>query len=186
MTVPDFRPAVFVAAAAAAAVVSLAACGASSATRNSSISSNATTGASSAAQPPAASTTSSPGAGSAHTIDVCMTLPAASAAQLSGQPITTADAMTEQTPGEYGCAYGNADDSLQVEVQVFEDNAASSYDFLLSGSTGATTVGGLGDKAFFDNAGTMYVLAGSNLIQVNGLNTADECAALARPIVAAL
>jgi hypothetical protein len=44
----------------------------------------------------------------------------------------------------------------------------------------------LGDRAFFDNDGTMYVLAGNNLIQVNGLNTAGESAALARPILAAL
>ncbi len=45
---------------------------------------------------------------------------------------------------------------------------------------------GLGDKAFFDNDGTMYVLAGNNLIQVNGVKTADQCAALARPVLAAL
>jgi hypothetical protein len=32
----------------------------------------------------------------------------------------------------------------------------------------------------------MYVLAGSTLIQVNGLKTADESAALARPVLAAL
>lgn len=115
-----------------------------------------------------------------------MTVSAASAAQLSGQPITTADAMTEAAPGEYGCAYGNADDSLQVEVQVFEQGTAPSYDALLSGSKNASPVGGLGDKAFFDNDGTMYVLVGSTLIQVNGLNTADECAALARQILAAL
>ena len=179
MTVPDFRPAAFVAA--AAAVLSLAACGGSSAAG-----SPTTGGASSAGHSPATGTAAPAAAGSAHPIDVCMTVPAASAAQLSGQPITTADTITGQ-PGVYGCAYGNDDDSLQVEVQVFEqNNAAPSYDVFLSGSKNATTVNGLGDKAFFDNDGTMYVLAGSALIQVNGLNTADECAALARPIVAAL
>ena len=112
--------------------------------------------------------------------------PAASAAELSGQPITTASEMTEQAPLEYGCGYSSADDSVQVQVQVFEHDAASSYETFLAGSLGASTVGGLGDKAFFDNNGTMYVLAGSNLIQVNGLNSADECAALARPVLAAV
>ena len=104
----------------------------------------------------------------------------------AGQPITTATAISEQAPDEYGCAYSSADDSVQVEVQVSEHDAASSYGTFLAGSPGASTVGGLGDKAFFDNERTMYVLAGNNLIQVNGLNTADESAALARPILAAL
>jgi hypothetical protein len=103
-----------------------------------------------------------------------------------GSAITTADAETEGQPNQYGCNYGNADDSLQVEVTVFDHNAASTYNAFFSGIKGATTVSGLGDKAFFDNDATMYVLAGSNLVQVNGLNTADECAALARPVVAAL
>lgn len=123
---------------------------------------------------------------SGHPIDVCTTLPAASAAKLSGQPITTAVPRTGLQPQEYGCAYGNDDDTLQVEVTVFGHDAAFSYDTFLSGTKNARTVRGLGDKAFFDNDGTMYVLAGSNLIQVNGLKTADQCAALARPVIAAL
>jgi hypothetical protein len=65
-------------------------------------------------------------------------------------------------------------------------DAATSYATFLAGSPGASTVTSLGDKAFFDNDGTMYVLTGSTLIQVNGLNTAGESAALARPILAAL
>ena len=38
----------------------------------------------------------------------------------------------------------------------------------------------------YDNDSTMYVLAGDNLIQVNGVDSADKCAALARPVLAAL
>jgi hypothetical protein len=179
MTVPGLRHAAVLVA--AVAVVSLAACGG-----NSAASSEPTTGESTAGQPSAAGPSSSTGAGSAHPVDVCVTVNAASAAQLSGQPITTATAISEQAPDEYGCAYSSADDSVQVEVQVSEHDAASSYGTFLAGSPGASTVGGLGDKAFFDNERTMYVLAGNNLIQVNGLNTADESAALARPILAAL
>ena len=134
---------------------------------------------------PAAEEASAPGT-SPHAIDVCATLPAASAAELSGEAITTADATTESQPQEYGCAYSNDDDLLQVQVRVFEHDAATTYDLGLSVTANASIVSGLGDKAFFDNDGTMYVLAGSNLIQVNGLATADQCAALARPILAAL
>jgi hypothetical protein len=180
VTIPELRPAVLVAAAVAA--LSLAGCGGTASAGSGPTHSNSSGG----AQPPASSATSPAGAGSAKAIDVCKGLPAASAAQLSGQGITTADSITEQSLDQYGCAYGNDDDSVQVEVTVFEHNAATSYDYFLSGSKNASTVGGLGDKAFFDNDGTMYVLAGNALIQVNGLNTADECAALARPIVAAL
>jgi hypothetical protein len=133
-----------------------------------------------------ASAAGSTSGGSTHPIDVCATLSAASAAKLSGQAITTAIARTGLQPQEYGCAYGSADDSVQVEVTVFEHDAAFSYDMFLSGSKKASTVNGLGDKAFFDNDGTMYVLSGHNLIQVNGLKTADQCAALARPVLAAL
>jgi hypothetical protein len=118
-------------------------------------------------------------------IDVCAILPAASAAKLSGLAVTTANARAGLQPQEYGCAYTNGDDSVQFEVTVFEHDAASSYDFFSSGKK-ASPVSGVGDKAFFDNDGTMYVLKGNNLIQVNGVKTADQCAAVARVIVAAL
>jgi hypothetical protein len=122
----------------------------------------------------------------AKPIDVCAALPAASAAKLSGAAFTTANPITNLQPQEYGCAYSNDADNVQGEVKVFEHDAAVSYNFLLNGSKNAQPVRDLGDKAFFDNDGTMYVLVGSNLIQVNGLKTADQCAALARPILAAL
>jgi hypothetical protein len=89
-------------------------------------------------------------------------------------------------PQEYGCGYTNTDDSVQFEVKVFEHDAATSYDFFVSGTKKVTTVSGLGDRAFFDNEGTMYVLKGSNVIQVNGVKTADQCAAVARPVLAGL
>ncbi len=151
----------------------------------------ALTACSSSAAGPAGSTTpraagNTAGApGSKHPIDVCATVDAASAAKLSGQPITTADTQSGLQPQEYGCVYGNDDDSIQVEITVYEHDAASTYDTLSTGSTGATPVSGLGDKAFFDD-GTLYVLVGSNLIQVNGLDTADQSTALAQPVLAAL
>jgi hypothetical protein len=122
----------------------------------------------------------------AHPIDVCALLPAASAAKLSGLAVTTANPRAGLQPQEYGCGYTNADDSVQFEVTVFEHDAATSYDFFVSGSKKASPVSGLGDKAFFDNDGTMYVLKGNNLIQVNGVKTAAQCAAVARPVLAGL
>jgi hypothetical protein len=135
---------------------------------------------------------SSSGAGGSSTpasgkpIDVCAALPAASAAKLSGAAFTTATPINNLPLQEYGCAYSNDADSVQAEIKVFQHNPVESYNFFVSGTKNAQLVRGLGDKAFFDNDGTMYVLAGSNLIQVNGLKTADQCAAWARPILAAL
>ena len=128
----------------------------------------------------------SPASPAGHPIDVCATLPAASAAKLSNTAITKATPRTGLQAQEYGCAYDNDDDSLQVEVTVFEHDAKSSYDAFAGVAKNATAVSGLGDKAFFDKDGTLYVLAGSNLLQVNGLDTAAQCAALARPVLAKL
>ena len=143
----------------------------------------------SSTQPAASSTASGQSSAtptSGKAIDVCAALPAASAAKLSGAAFTTANPMANLRPQEYGCNYSNEADDVQAEIKVFEHNAVGTYDFLTNAAKNVQPVRGLGDKALFDNDGTMYVLAGSNLIQVNGLKTADQCAAMARPILAAL
>ncbi|MGI8880702.1 MAG: DUF3558 family protein [Jatrophihabitans sp.] len=122
----------------------------------------------------------------AHPLDVCAIVNAASAASLTGQPITTAVPRSGLEAKEYGCGYSNDDDSLQVQLTVFEHDASNTYDTVSSTSKSVSTVSGVGDKAFFDNDGTLYVLAGADLIQVNGLDTADQSAALARPVLGAL
>ena len=106
--------------------------------------------------------------------------------QLSGQQITTAGPGTGLQSKEYECAYSNDDGTVQIQVTVFEHDAKQSYDLFSMQSKNVTHVSGLGDKAFYDNDETMYVLAGDNLIQVNGAFSADHCAALARPVLAAL
>jgi hypothetical protein len=150
------------------------------------------------AQPAGSATavsTSAPNAGAqasasgaaTHPIDVCAVLPAATAAKLSGLAVTIGNTLSGGLqPLEYGCGYTNDADSVQFEVKVFAHDAATSYDFFFSASQKATPVRGVGDKAFFDNDGTMYVLKGNYLIQVNGVKTKDLCAAVARPVVAAL
>ena len=102
------RPLRLAAVVAVALAATLVACGSSSSTA-AGAPSTASTSPSTAGQPSAASTTGPTGAGSAQPIDVCATLTAASAAELSGQPITTASEMTEQAPLEYGCGYSSAD-----------------------------------------------------------------------------
>lgn len=163
------------------AILTMAGCGSSAQTGQTG-NSSATAAASSPQATPQGSTSSAP----ARPIDVCAVLPAATAAKLSGLAVTIGNVLTGLQPQEYGCGYTNARDDVQFEVKVFEHNAARSYDFFFSGSKKATPVSGIGDKAFFDNDGTMYVLKGNNLIQVNGVKTADQCAAVARPVVAAL
>jgi len=117
---------------------------------------------------------------------VCKVVPAATAAQLSGLAITIANTQSEQVqPGEYGCDYTNEADDAQMEILIFE-NGASSYDTFRNGSPNATDVSGLGDKAFYDGEGTLYARVGANMVQVNGVESSDRCAALARPVVAAL
>ncbi len=128
----------------------------------------------------------SPAASAGHPIDVCAMLPAASAAKLSGTAITKANPRTGMSANEYGCAYANDDDSVEVTVTVFAHDATFSYDTYSAAAKNATAVAGLGDKAFFDNDGALFVLAGSHVIMVNGLKTADQCAALARPVLAKL
>lgn len=134
---------------------------------------------------PSSSATSASKGGTAKAIDVCSVLDAPKAAELSGHAITTAHPASNLQPQEYGCTYSNDDSSVQVEVTVFEHNAAFSYSTFSAGKN-LTDVSGLGDKAFYDNEQTLYVLSGDALIQVNGVDGADKCAAMARPVPAAL
>lgn len=164
------------------ATLSVAGCGSSAQTGQ-----TGSSPASAVASSPQATAQGAASTAAAHPIDVCAVLPAASAAKLSGLAVTIGNTLTGGLqPQEYGCGYTNDSDSVQFEVKVFAHDAATSYDAFFSGSKKASPVSGVGDKAFFDNDGTMYVLKGNNLIQVNGVKTADQCAAVARPIVAAL
>ena len=123
---------------------------------------------------------------STRQLDVCALVGTAKASQLDGHQITTAGPATGLSSHEYGCAYSNDDGTVQIQIQVFAHDAKSNYDNLSSQSKDVTAVPGLGDKAFYDNDETMYVLAGNNLLQVNGCDGADHCAALARPVLSAL
>ena len=131
---------------------------------------------------PSASTSRAAGS----SLDVCATLPAAMAKQLSGEDITSAVPVTELAgSGDFGCGYSNDDSSVQVQVQAFVAHGPSTWQ-VASTSKNKTPVAGLGDEAFYDNDGTLYARKGKAVVQVNGINSADKCAALAKPILALL
>lgn len=119
-------------------------------------------------------------------IDVCAIVDAAKASQLTGEAVTSAAPETNLMANEYGCAYASEDDSFKAQITVFEHDAANSYATISSGSKNVTPVSGLGDKAFYDNEQTLYTIAGNTLIQINGVEGAAKCAAMARPVLAAL
>lgn len=119
----------------------------------------------------------------ANAVDVCALISAAKAAQLAGQPYTTATTET----GNFGseCAYNNDDSTAQgVNLSVDKQNVDSTWQLVHSGSV--TDVSGVGDKAVWDNDNTLYAVSGSMIIQVNGLDSEDKSVALAKAFLAAL
>ncbi len=129
------------------------------------------------------STPTEAGSTDAKAVDVCALISTATAAQLSGQPYTTA------TPeaGHFGseCAYNNDDSTAQgVNLSVDDQNVDSTWQ-LVQGA-GGTKVSGVGDKAIWDNDNTLYAVSGAVIIQINGLDSEDKSVALAKALVAAL
>lgn len=130
--------------------------------------------------PAAAGATS---AGSAKAIDVCSVLDAPTAARLSGQPYTTAVAVKDEWQSH--CAYNNDDATAEgVNVSIADTNVDTTWDAVHTG--GVSDISGLGDKAFWDDDDTLYVVAGAELIQVNGLQDEARSRALVEPILDAL
>jgi hypothetical protein len=124
----------------------------------------------------------SPAGAPAHAVNICAVISAAQAAKITGQPYTVAASQTGDWAAQ--CAYNNDDATAQgVDVTLFT-NAASTWNLVHSGNH--SDVSGLGDKAFWDNDNTLYVLSGTDLIQVNGLNSEQAAEALAKPVLDAL
>lgn len=124
----------------------------------------------------------SPAGAPAHAVNICAVISAAQAAKITGQPYTVAAPQTGDWAAQ--CAYNNDDATAQgVDVTLFT-NAANTWNLVHSGNH--SDISGLGDKAFWDNDNTLYVLSGTNLIQVNGLNSEQASEALAKPVLDAL
>jgi hypothetical protein len=123
------------------------------------------------------------GQGSGKTIKICDVLSAAQAAKLTGLAYTSATSSNAEWTSS--CAYDNDDATIEgVNVSYSNQNAQSTWNIVHAGKI--TDVSGLGDKAFWDNDNTLYVLAGNDLIQVNGLESQKQSVALAQPVLAAL
>ena len=171
------NPALAVAALAVAALGALTACGAAG---------GGSAAAGAAATPPAATPpaagSASPAGAPAHTVSICAVISAAQAATITGQPYTVAASQAGDWASQ--CAYNNSDATAQgVDVTLFS-NATSTWNLVHSGAY--SDISGLGDKAFWDNDNTLYVLSGTDLIQVNGLSSEQASEALAKPVLDAL
>jgi hypothetical protein len=98
-------------------------------------------------------TTSSGGGGSindgiGHPVSVCTLLPAATAASMSGLPITVATEGDTPSYKIYSCDYTSADGTQGFDVDVLGLDAAAGYGADLGASPSSQPVSGLGDKAF--------------------------------------
>ena len=170
-----------VAALAVAPLGALAACGAAGG-GSAAAGAGAGAGATSAAANPAAGSASPAGAPT-RTVNICAVISAAQAAKITGQPYTVAEPQTGDWAAQ--CAYNNDDATAQgVNVTLFDTNAVTTWNLVHSGDH--SDISGLGDKALWDNDNTLYVLSGTDLIQVNGLSSEQASEALARPVLAAL
>jgi hypothetical protein len=149
---------------------------------------SAAAGSTGAAATPAAATSpaagsANPAAAPAHKVNLCAVISAAQAAKLTGQPYTVAASQAGDWTSQ--CAYNNSDATAQgVNVTLFANNAASTWNVVHSGHI--SDISGLGDKAFWDNDNTLYVMSGTDLIQVNGLSSEQASVALAKPVLQAL
>lgn len=124
--------------------------------------------------------------GTAKPMDVCTVLPVALAAQLSGQPYTTAEPTGVAQGWTAGCAYNNDDATAQgVNVTIDTSNrVANTWSLVHTGNI--SEISGVGDQAFWDKDNTLFAMSGTTLIQVNGLASQDKAEALAKVIIRAL
>ena len=122
----------------------------------------------------------------AKSMDVCTLLPVAQAAQLSGQPYTTAAPTGVAQGWTSGCAYNNDDATAQgVTVNIdTRERAANTWNFIRAGNL--SQVSGVGDKALWDKDNTLYAMSGTVLIQVNGLESQGKSEAIAKAVIHAL
>lgn len=137
------------------------------------------------AQSPVGDTSSSGGADLTDNA-VCATLPAQTAKKLTGLDIAQALPLAAGPDSGAGCGYSSDDSSVQVQVKVFSSGSAMDSWEAVSQGSNHTTITGLGDKAFYDNEGTLYALKDSRLLQVNGVQTQDQAVALATAVLALL
>jgi Protein of unknown function (DUF3558) len=124
--------------------------------------------------------------GIGHPVNVCALLPAATAASMSGEPITVAQEQDTPSYKLWTCNYTSADGTNGFTVNVLAMDAAAGFDgdVQTNSSIGAakyTSVSGLGDKAFASISG-VEALFGNVSINVSNLNSDSASEAIIRAL----
>lgn len=124
--------------------------------------------------------------GIGHPVNVCSLLPTATAASVSGEPITVANEQDTLSYKIYSCDYTSADGTNGFDLNVLALDAAAGYegDVQAHQTTGSpvTPVSGLGDKAFATSDG-VEALFGNYSIDVSNLTgKTDACETLIRDL----
>jgi hypothetical protein len=170
---------------AALAGILLAACGSTSAPAGGG-------GAGGGSQPASGNSGSTSGSGTSvtdgigHAVNVCSLLPAATAASVSGEPITVANEQDTLSYKIYTCNYTTADGTNGFDVNVLALDAAAGYagDIQTYQTVGTkmTPVSGLGDKAFATDS-DVVALFGNYSIDVSNLTgNTNACETLIRDL----
>ncbi len=133
---------------------------------------------------PASSGGGSVADGLGHPVNVCSLLPAATAASISGEPITQAE--EQDTPGYkiYDCNYTSADGTTGFDISVLAEDAAIGYDANVQAGSSVVAIhqiSGLGDKAFSDITG-VEALFGNVSITVSDLKSDSAAETLIRTL----
>jgi hypothetical protein len=123
--------------------------------------------------------------GIGHPVNVCSLLPAATAASVSGEPITVAQEQDTASYKIWTCNYTSADGTSGFVINVLADEAAVGYaaDVQAAQTVGSklTQISGLGDKAFSGPLG-VEALFGNYSITVANLNSDTASATLIRDL----
>jgi hypothetical protein len=109
-----------------------------------------------------------------HPVTVCGLLPAATVAQVTGEPITVAQEQDTPSYKLYSCNYTSADGTSGLSISVLGLDASPGYDGALQADSSAKPISGLGDKAFSGITG-LHALFGNVGITVANL-TSDTAA----------
>jgi len=123
--------------------------------------------------------------GLGHPVNVCSLLPAATAASISGEPIT--EAQEQDTPGYklYACNYTNPGQATGFVISVLAEDAAIGYDANVQANSSVVAIhqiSGLGDKAFSSSASGVEALFGNVSISVDGLQSDSAAEAVIRAL----
>jgi hypothetical protein len=117
---------------------------------------------------------------------VCSLIPAATAASVSGEPITVAQEQDTVSYKIYSCNYTSADGTTGFVINVLALDAAAGYQGEIQTDqtigTPVTTISGLGDKAFASSDGVEALFGNVSIKVANLVGKTDACETLIRDL----